>query len=262
MQPTASLVFVVKTIFYILALAYLPGCAVVSTVDQPRCDQTNCKDTGPLVSTEGESAAFGWWQIALRYTWQENADPRWYLDGVAADQVFSPVLNEYRPEIKLWRFHRRAARDKSGHQFSWHFYSSVQTAKKIMEQVQASGMLRMLEDAGIVSETIYSDIHLNSKPDIKDTSDNSWSLELQAAWPYYIQGASEMWLELLRQCAAGMPPLEENASLEDKLDLYAHIQSKMDEVWRQEGNHAFLHHLNALFGYNALYVTERRLIPF
>jgi hypothetical protein len=40
------------------------------------------------------------------------------------------------------------------------------------------------------------------------------------------------------------------------------VDEVVEEMWRQEGSHAFLHHLNAIFGYEPVVVYERRLMNF
>jgi hypothetical protein len=36
----------------------------------------------------------------------------------------------------------------------------------------------------------------------------------------------------------------------------------VSDLWQEEGRHAFLHHLNALFGYESLVVYEKKLMTF
>jgi hypothetical protein len=256
------LVRAIQPLILCLAFVLFSGCALITPVKQSGCKGTTCNDADSFDPGAAGHATLGWWQIAIHYTWPENTEPAWHLDSFAADQIFYPIMQDSRTGIELWRFHRRAARDKAGHRFSWFFYSNSETARKIIVQVQADAGLQQLVNAGLVDSVTYSDIQLNSKPDIEDTSDNSWSLELQVAWPYYIQGASEMWMSLLRQLAQSTPPNAESVSLEGKLELYKRIQLQMDDIWQQQGSHAFLHHLNALFGYNMLYITERKLMRF
>ena len=51
--------------------------------------------------------------------WPEHSDPAWHMDSMVAHLVVSPILNGKRPQIELWRFHRRAGRDGAGHQFNF-----------------------------------------------------------------------------------------------------------------------------------------------
>ncbi len=40
------------------------------------------------------------------------------------------------------------------------------------------------------------------------------------------------------------------------------MNDAVDDMWRQEGRHAFLHHLNAVFGYQPLVIYEKKLLTF
>jgi len=66
------------------------------------------------VAEEAVDAKKGWWYARFKMDWPQDADPAWYVDYILAHKVISPVLDEYGREISLWRFHRRAVRDKSG----------------------------------------------------------------------------------------------------------------------------------------------------
>jgi hypothetical protein len=45
-------------------------------------------------------------------------------------------------------------------------------------------------------------------------------------------------------------------------DFYRVVNERLVELWRDEGGHAFIHHLNALFGYEETFIYERRLMRF
>jgi hypothetical protein len=79
---------------------------------------------------------------------------------------------------------------------------------------------------------------------------------MQRAWPYYIMGVSRLWLELVREYGqAGNLPRSPEAR-------YAAINQKIDQLWRDEGGHALLHHLSAVFGYQEVAVVRRELRQF
>jgi hypothetical protein len=79
---------------------------------------------------------------------------------------------------------------------------------------------------------------------------------MQRAWPYYIMGVSRLWLELIREYErAGHLPRSPEAR-------YAAINQKIDRLWRDEGGHALLHHLSAMFGYQEIAVVQRELMRF
>ena len=71
-----------------------------------------------------------------------------------------------------------------------------------------------------------------------------------------------MWLNLIRevtnQTAGGKTP----HSLDEALGIYEQVHATIEQMWQEEGQHAFLHHLNAIFGYEPLMVREKRLMNF
>jgi hypothetical protein len=100
------------------------------------------------------------------------------------------------------------------------------------------------------------------EPDIEDTSDAKWSPALQKAWPYFIMGASQMWLDLIDKLIAERPSGKGSTTLEQTRQLYRDVDVEVLRVWQNEGRHAFLHHLNAIFEYEPLWVYERRPLKF
>jgi len=71
-----------------------------------------------------------------------------------------------------------------------------------------------------------------------------------------------MWLDLIDQKVAERSFDENNATLAQVLELYREVDAQAVSVWENEGRHAFLHHLNALFEYKPLWVYERRPLKF
>jgi len=74
-------------------------------------------------------------------------------------------------------------------------------------------------------------------------------------------GVSQTWLDLIDEYAK-QNPVEDEQGLSPMLERFELINSKINAVWEMEGNHAFLHHLNALFGYQELYIIERKKTRF
>jgi hypothetical protein len=203
---------------------------------------------------DGTALEKGWWRARIRFDWPEDEDPRWFLDLLAADRLFKPALVRHRRSLALWRFHRRAVPDASGHQFSFRFYSDRDTARRIFDEVKKDPLLAELCAAGLVKEAIFDDPGRDPDTDVGATSDPSWSSELQTAWPYYIMGVSAMWLELIHQSTGDVSPPAE--STEALLSYYRNLDLRMNEIWRDEAQHAFLHHLSALFGYQPLMIQK------
>jgi hypothetical protein len=230
---------------------------------------SGCASFDKFKPTEPESvvqkkvnAEKGWWYARFRMDWPQDEDPKWYVDFILAHRVISPILNQYEKEISLWRFHRRAIRDQDGHQFSFIFYTSGETAQEIYRAIESSRLLRELIAAHLVVDTIYDNTTAVLRPDLGATSDSNWSPEIKRTWPFYIMGVSRMWLNLIDEVSK--ETLKEGflSNLNDLLEGYRKVNEVVEEKWRLEGSHAFLHHLNAIFGYEPLVIYERRLMNF
>ena len=229
-----------------LALALLlMGCAgqPVTVTEEPA--------TAPI---SGETV--GWWYVRFRLTWPEGEEPLWSPDLLLADRVIGPVLDAEGEAIRLWRFHRRAARDDAGRQFSFIFRASPATARRVNARIAADPLLIRLQETEVVQKVSYDDPDQLQRPGVGDTSDKNWSPEMQVAWPYFILGVSRLWLELIRE-------LERRGEWpEEPLARYAAVEKALNEHWREEGSHALLHHLSAMFGYQELAVMRRELMKF
>jgi len=208
------------------------------------------------------NAEKGWWYARFRMDWPQDKDPAWYMDLILAHRVISPVLDQYKKEISLWRFHRRAGRDQAGHEFSFIFYASRETAQEIYDAIRSSRLLGELIAAHLVADTIYDDTTIVLRSDLGATSDPNWSPEIKRAWPFYIMGVSRMWVNLIDEVSKETLTEGDLSNLDDLQEGYRKVNEVVEEKWRKEGREAFLHHLNAIFGYEPLVVYERRLMNF
>jgi hypothetical protein len=234
-----------------LAALAIFGCAALNP--PPRAD-------GGRPPTAVRSDQNGWWRVQYLLNWPQDSDPDWYLDLYIASQIVAPVLNRYRSEVVLWRFHRRAVRDAAGHQFSFLFYSTADTAGRIYADLKSNPNVQQLKSSGKLFEADYDDLARNTKSRIEDASDSSWSPSIQKSWPYFIMGASQMWLQLILQIA-DQASAESPSAVRDP-EFYRQVQAAITNLWQTEGRHAFLHHLNALFGYEPVIVYEKRYLQF
>lgn len=205
----------------------------------------------PAVSQE---TPHGWWHARFKVVWPPEIEPDWGADLLMAHRVVEPVLLQYADRIPLWRFHRRASRDAAGHQFSFIFYSDKNTAAGVFSALQGSPLRMRLEAAGVVEAFLTDDVAAAKHSDVSDTSDAHWSEPLQKSWPLYIMGVSAMWLDLIRQFAG--PGEDSLRPVEEILHQYRQIDRAISRIWREEGQHALLHHLNAIFGYEPLMIRK------
>lgn len=199
-----------------------------------------------------------WWRCQFRIVWPENSRIDWGMDLLLAHAVISPVLRDYYKDISFWRFHRRAARDGAGHQFSFIFYSTPETAASIYQDVQKSEILKRADQAGLVEKVITGDPRNPQFPNIEDTSDPNWPLDLQKNWPSFIMGVSSLWLGLIDESMPEQP--EQITDINLLLEKYREADAQVSFTWRNEGQHALLHHLNAVFGYTPMSI--RKMLTF
>ena len=168
--------------------ALIIGCASTPPVPTPAALPR------PFPPISAESA---WWYARFQMNWPEETTPSWHMDLLIADLIIKPSLERHQQEIPLWRFHRRAGRDTAGHQFSFIFFAPPGVAQEIYAELSAHPVLRDARAAGQILDLKCDDTEKVTKPAIEDTSDPKWPAPLQQAWPYYLMGASRMWLDLI-----------------------------------------------------------------
>ena len=208
------------------------------------------------------ASSTGWWSARFRIYWPAEEEPLWHTDLLIAHKILAPVILIYEDQFPLWRFHRRAARDGAGHQFSFIFYATAETAYQVYDTLRSDALLSEMVYAGIVIEKVYDNPDRITNPRIKDTSDPNWPYLIQKSWPYYIKGVSQMWLSLIAETVADMPTEDVPLSLDEYEALYKEVNATILSLWEKNGRHAYLHHLNALFGYQPLVFTEKRMLSF
>jgi hypothetical protein len=211
------------------------------------CTQTPVISDNKQQSASNIANGNSWWYYRVKVNRPDKAPPNWAMGALVAGEIFSPVLQRYRQDIKLWRFHRRAGSDKAGHQFSFIFYSSALTAQSIYDDLADDELLLELLQEGKLDSVQLDNTGQLSKPDIEDTSDKSWPLIIQKSWPDYIMGVSQMWLNLVQRLA-------EKHNHDDVIHRYDLVQKELTRLWVQHGQHVWLHHLNALYAYEPFFV--------
>ena len=260
-------IFSQKTVFAVLVLLSLSTISACSKAPQVKETPAEGVETqSGLLASEAQ----GWWYLRYKIYWpgadelndSENGNdtqdtqeqPSWYMGPLIADQIVAPVIKQLGQDLFLWRFHRRAADDSSGHQFSFIFYSTPEVADRVAEAIKANPLVDQLIEAGLLVEVKYPDTAIIDKPRISDTSDQDWPDEIQTSWPIFIMGASQMWLMMVETIADANPEAEKVRSVDELVTLYQAVEEKIDTLWRTESRHAYFHHLNALFGYEQLLV--------
>ena len=231
----------------VLLAILLMGCSV------PR-EPVQLRSTPPASSGSKSLDDSYWWRCNFQIVWPDNEEINWGMDLLLAHAVVSPVLEKRGEDISYWRFHRRAARDNSGHQFSLLFYSTPDTASLVMSDIAESRLLQDAYDADLIKKVIFDDPAHPLQPGIGDASDPHWSPALQRNWPSFIMGTSALWLGLIAEFMEDSP--EELTDIHLLLEQYREVDGKITQTWRTEGQHALLHHLNAVFGYQPLSIKK------
>ena len=233
-----------KRIIFCLIACLLSACASqqpVITVAPPAA----------VAATTGQTQY--WWYVNYRIQWPENTEPKFYIDLLLADAVIEPILIQHRNSITYWRFHRRALRDKAGHQFSFIFYADKTTARSIYQQVKKNEITKKMLVMNILQQILMDDPDKNDLTNVNATSDKNWPVKLQNAWPAYIMGVSNTWLQLIDQ------EITDNKTGNDinhLLEEYKKADAKISKIWYDYGQHAFIHHLNAIFGYEPVLLNK------
>jgi hypothetical protein len=241
------------SVLAILLMMVIAGCATTGPAKSPEIIAPPPQEIAP---------SSGWWFARFRMHWPAEEQANWHLDLLIAHRIVAPALARYGDEIRLWRFHRRAVRDQAGHQFSFIFYASADTAYQVFHMLRSNELLSEMKSAGMIIKDHYDNTDRITKPRIEDTSDASWPPSIQKNWPYFIMGASQMWLNLISEAIADMPNPDSPLSLQEDEELHKNANAAISELWQEEGQHAFLHHLSALFGYRAIIFYDKRMLKF
>ncbi len=246
---SASAMRVLVSLLCLAALLAQTGCATVPAAPQGPSRPA----VAPTPLSAGEEVPY-WWYSRFRLAWPDGEPAPWDPDLLLAHRVLRPILQGEGDQVDLWRFHRRARRDAAGRQFSFIYRATPATAQRIQARIDADPEVARLLRKGTLIAVHHDDPARPQRPGIGETSDPAWTPEMQRAWPSFIMGVSQHWLDLIHELDArkGLPRAADAR--------YATINDDLEMLWRQQGGHALLHHLSAVFGYRELYVTSRGLL--
>ncbi|MEE9354660.1 MAG: hypothetical protein V3U75_03635 [Methylococcaceae bacterium] len=226
---------IIATIIFILVLA---GCSQ-NEKDQSVIDEQIVKSPPKKLFQQDK----GWWYARFRIHWPKKSKPRWHMGEMIAVEIINPILLAHRADIDWWRFHRRAARDGHDHVFSFIFYSTPSIAEQIYSEIKQDAELKQLQEEQQIIWLGFDNPAKIGRPDLEDTSDKHWPIVIQKSWPKYIMGVSEMWLDVILQLTTEFEGQEQGEA------KYRKIHHQFTELWKANGQHAWLHHLNALHAY-------------
>lgn len=246
---------IAKQMWWLPIVLLFVGCA--SSYQRPH----HLPPPAPVASAPEEQ---GWWSIRFKMD-RPDGQTQWPADLLIAHRVADPLLTDFQAKIHLWRFHRRSADDDSGHQFSFIFYTTAAVADRINRVVASDPLVARLRTTGVVRDVHYAAVDQNHRPDLGDTSDPSWSPVMKDNWPHYIMGVSRMWLGMVDQISRQVAPdwhASDHLPVARQLAHYGQVEAQITLVWQQEGYHALLHHLNAIYGYGPMVYWEKRWKSF
>ena len=230
-----------RVLVMIVVLLSVWGCASIrSTTGATPATAT------PVTAKPAEGT--GWWLARFFIERPAGEAPRWYIGTLIGGEVVAPVFARHHRDILIWRVHRRAGNDDYGHVFSFIFYSTAAGAQRIYADLDKSPVLHRLRQEGRVTKVAFDDTSRITRPRIEDTSDRHWPLSVQQTWPAFAMGASRMWLDLVGEIA------DKHADEQDLEQRYIDVQREISGIWAAEGQHAFLHHLSAIFAYQPLLI--------
>lgn len=196
--------------------------------------------------SQPDARGYSWHHLRFQWAWPEDRRPDWSLDPLAADLILSDLITRYQASLPLWRFHRRAARTPSGHQFSFIFYTSPDIARRIRDAAADHPVTRELRERGVLQR-----VHM-TRPDqpskLLATSDGGWPESVQKSWPMFIMGVSQTWLALVELHAGDTEAAADD--LDAAMARYEQANEKLDELWYEYAQHAFFHHISGVFGYS------------
>lgn len=200
-----------------------------------------------------------WYTFNFKVHWPENEEPKWWVDVFITDCIVRYVISDNRSKIRIWRIHRRAIRDPSGHKFKLDCFTEQKVAQSIEKAIRQNATYPILK--GLLCEDLRVD-EGSSEPEALAV-DEPWPPELQKGWPQYIHGVSEMFLSLLEEVKSAIPNFPDPAAscrpdIYQIAASYVQLNKKLGHIWQQYGSHAFIHHMNAVFAYVPV-VTNPRL---
>lgn len=221
--------------------------------------QMGCTASRPEFNTvvsgmdTSKASSLSWHHLRFKWQWAEEKTPDWHLDLLIAHQVLANIIEQHRESIPLWRFHRRAAPDIAGHQFSFIFYSPKETRVLIQQAIDSHPVVgSLLENQRLDKAWITTPKHSSR---LSATSDANWPKKLQSTWPAFIMGVSQTWLGLIESHVKTASVA--NLNMEKKIKRYRQVSDKLNELWAEYAQHAFFHHISGVFGYEPLIMRKR-----
>ena len=247
-EPAASQAALASRRALVMLFVFLVGCA-----HQQPADSIDIGEMPTPVAQIDRTDEF-WWYARFEMDWGEKPRADFSQNLIIAREVIAPLLIRHDGKIMLWRFHRRAAHDEAGHQFSFIFYATPAAAKAVYDDIRADSVVEALQSSGDLIELKLDDPAVPRRNGIAGASDPNWPQSIQNSWPYFIMGVSLMWLDLVAQ-SVDVDELDVRSTIPARLGYYREVHDRITRLWKQVGRHALFHHINAIYGYEPLEIT-------
>lgn len=209
----------------------------------------------------------GWWKATFNISWEERreAPPSWHIDLFLLDNIVRHIVEKHSQEIELWQIHRRANRDfydKTGHELEFRFWSTIDGAKKVFRTLKKNSIIGKLIKSNILN--YYSDNMKTTKSlgIFTDICDQRWPDEVKACWPFFAMGVSRSLLELVGSISSQLVVYKKRQNIIEQADNYIQVSEKINELWANNSEHAFFHHLSAMFGYLPFSINVKLPLQF
>ena len=191
-----------------------------------------------------------WWMFRFKVRQKLPDTVEFHIDSLLAYSILAPVIEEFTTDLPLWRFHRRAANDANGHQFSFIYFVNADVSQRIVSALETQ-----MENADYQMEDFIEEYSVDGPVgdagDLSATSDPRWNSNLQQHWPEYIMGLSKFWLGLITTAVS-----QHGNPSGDFSTYFKEIDAEITQIWQKEGQHAIFHHTSALFGYQPVIITK------
>jgi len=200
-----------------------------------------------------------WYRVTILIPEKRMKNTYWPKEIFKADSTLhyllaAEVFSKYTADVVLWRFSR--------YHYSFNdivmkfkFYTQEYIFNRIKEDILKDKIILKLKKEKLIKISIEKATESDER--IGSDRDVNWNYEISESWPYFINGLSKMWLNMI--LLKKEKYLKENyitidydidkMSLGTLIGTYQVIMDLVAEDWISSGSHAVYHHANALFGY-------------
>jgi len=168
------------------------------------------------------------------------------IDLMIIDKTIRQLINQYGPNTN-WTFYRFAENKINDINSSHGIQFKIEnvTIHKIKKQIDKNNTINQLSENGYIQEINYYE-----KISIADPV---WPLEMRQNWHFLANGFCKFILGLIQyHIITNKVNLSNN--IEDRICEYKEINKEISKLYNNWSNHAFFHHISAIFGYEKTHI--------